>query len=86
MTLRGGALSGTNLIGWSYCFRWWTTKRKYPAQSRPPPWTLWKAWHRPGRNQREAQFIRLRGQIEERAARKFLGNGVRRKSSRHYLA
>jgi hypothetical protein len=37
-------------------------------------------------NQREAQFMRLRDRIEERAARKIPGYGVRRHSSEYCLA
>jgi hypothetical protein len=38
------------------------------------------------RDQREAQFIRLRDQIEERAACKILANGIRRHSARYHFA
>ena len=37
-------------------------------------------------NQREAQFMRLRDRIEERCRSQIPGHGVRRHSSRHYLA
>ena len=48
VTLTRGRFIGYELTRWSCSSRCWMAKGKSLAPSRPPRWTIWKAWRDPG--------------------------------------